>query len=101
MEIEKVAHETPEKIFKVTIDPLIGAQAYQGREVAGQLGLNATQTKQFVKIYLGLAKMFEECDLAMIEVNPLVVTKEGNLHCLDAKIVVDSNAIFRQPKLKG
>jgi len=101
VEIEKVAHETPEKIFKVTIDPLIGAQAYQGREVAGKLGLNATQTKQFVKIYLGLAKMFEECDLAMIEVNPLVVTKEGNLHCLDAKIVVDSNAIFRQPKLKA
>jgi succinyl-CoA synthetase beta subunit len=101
VEIEKVAHETPEKIFKVTIDPLIGAQAYQGREVAAQLGLNATQTKQFVKIYLGLAKMFEECDLAMIEVNPLVVTKEGNLHCLDAKIVVDSNAIFRQPKLKA
>lgn len=101
VEIEKVAHETPEKIFKVTIDPLIGAQAYQGREVAGQLGLNVTQTKQFVKIYLGLAKMFEECDLAMIEVNPLVVTKEGNLHCLDAKIVVDSNAIFRQPKLKA
>ena len=101
VEIEKVAHETPEKIFKVTIDPLIGAQAYQGREVAGQLGLNSTQTKQFVKIYLGLAKMFEECDLAMIEVNPLVVTTEGNLHCLDAKIVVDSNAIFRQPKLKA
>jgi succinyl-CoA synthetase beta subunit len=101
VEIEKVAHETPEKIFKVTIDPLIGAQAYQGREVAAQLGLNSTQTKQFVKIYLGLAKMFEECDLAMIEVNPLVVTKEGNLHCLDAKIVVDSNAIFRQPKLKA
>lgn len=101
VEIEKVAHETPEKIFKVTIDPLIGAQAYQGREAAGKLGLNATQTKQFVKIYLGLAKMFEDCDLAMIEVNPLVVTKEGNLHCLDAKIVVDSNAIFRQPKLKA
>jgi succinyl-CoA synthetase beta subunit len=101
VEIETVAHETPEKIFKITIDPLIGAQAYQGREVAGKLGLNATQTKQFVKIYLGLAKMFEECDLAMIEVNPLVVTKEGNLHCLDAKIVVDSNEIFRQPKLKA
>lgn len=101
VEIEKVAHETPEKIFKVTIDPLIGAQAYQGREVAGKLGLNATQTKQFVKIYLGLAKMFVECDLAMIEVNPLVVTKEGNLHCLDAKIVVDSNALYRQAKLKA
>ncbi|HMU88717.1 MAG TPA: ADP-forming succinate--CoA ligase subunit beta [Agitococcus sp.] len=101
VEIEKVAHETPEKIFKVTIDPLIGAQAYQGREVAGKLGLNATQTKQFVKIYLGLAKMFVECDLAMIEVNPLVVTKEGNLHCLDAKIVVDSNAVYRHPKLKA
>jgi len=101
VEIEKVAHETPEKIFKVTIDPLIGAQAYQGREVAGKLGLNATQTKQFVKIYLGLAKMFVECDLAMIEVNPLVVTTEGNLHCLDAKIVIDSNALYRHPKLKA
>ena len=101
VEIETVAHETPEKIFKVTIDPLIGAQAYQGREIGGKLGLNATQIKQFVKIYLGLAKMFVECDLAMIEVNPLVITKEGNLHCLDAKLVVDSNALYRQPKLKA
>ncbi|GAB5414469.1 MAG: ADP-forming succinate--CoA ligase subunit beta [Congregibacter sp.] len=100
VEIEKVAHETPEKILKATIDPLVGAQPYQGRELAFQLGLQGEQIKQFVKIFLGLAKMFEERDLALIEINPLVITSEGNLHCLDAKIGVDSNALYRQPALR-
>jgi len=99
VEIETVAHETPDKILRATIDPLTGAQPYQGRELAFQLGLKGDQIKQFVKIFLGLAQLFEDKDLALIEVNPLVITSEGNLHCLDAKLGVDGNAIFRQPEL--
>lgn len=100
VEIEKVAHETPEKILRATIDPLVGAQPYQGRDLAFRLGLSGDQVKQFVKIFLGLARMFQERDLALIEINPLVITTEGNLHCLDAKIGVDSNALFRQQALR-
>jgi len=96
VEIEKVAEETPEKILRATIDPLAGPQPYQGRELAFKLGLSGDQIKQFVKIFIGLARMFEEKDLALIEINPLVITDEGNLHCLDAKIGVDSNALYRQ-----
>jgi succinyl-CoA synthetase beta subunit len=101
VEIEKVAHETPEKILKATIDPLVGAQPYQARDIAFKLGLNAEQVKQFTKIFLGLAKLFEDNDLALLEVNPLVITSEGNLHCLDAKINIDGSALYRQPKLKA
>ena len=100
VEIEKVAEETPEKILKAIIDPMTGAQPYQGRELAFKLGLEGVQVKQFVQIFLGLAKLFEERDLALLEINPLVITDEGNLHCLDAKIVIDSNAMYRQPALK-
>ncbi|MBK8991456.1 MAG: ADP-forming succinate--CoA ligase subunit beta [Gammaproteobacteria bacterium] len=100
VEIEKVAHETPEKIFKATIDPLTGAQPYQGRELAFKLGLKGDQIKQFVNIFMGLAKLFQDKDLALIEVNPLVITTAGNLHCLDAKLGVDSNAMYRQKALQ-
>ncbi|MEH6568391.1 MAG: ADP-forming succinate--CoA ligase subunit beta [Halioglobus sp.] len=100
VEIEKVAEETPDKILRAIIDPLVGAQPYQGRELAFKLGLKGVQIKQFVKIFLGLAKMFEEKDLALIEINPLVITDEGNLHCLDAKLGVDGNALYRQPALR-
>ena len=100
VEIEKVAEETPEKILRATIDPLVGAQPYQGRELAFGLGLQGEQIKQFVKIFMGLAKMFVEKDLALIEVNPLVITDEGNLHCLDAKLAIDSNAMYRQSALR-
>lgn len=100
VEIEKVAEETPEKILRATIDPLVGPQPYQGRELAFRLGLSGEQIKQFVKIFMGLAQMFVDKDLALIEINPLVITEEGNLHCLDAKIGVDSNALYRQPVLR-
>lgn len=100
VEIEKVAHDTPEKILRATIDPLVGAQPYQGRELAFKLGLTGDQIKQFVKIFMGLARMFEEKDLALIEVNPLVITQAGDLHCLDAKIGVDGNALYRQKVLQ-
>jgi succinyl-CoA synthetase beta subunit len=100
VEIEKVAQETPEKILRATIDPLVGAQPYQGRELAFNLGLKGDQIKQFVKIFMGLAQMFVDKDLALIEVNPLVITGEGNMHCLDAKIGVDGNALYRQKALQ-
>ena len=100
VEIEKVAEETPEKILKAIIDPLIGPQPYQGRELAFKLGLNAAQVKQFTKIFLGLAKMFEDLDFALLEINPLVITRAGDLHCLDVKINIDSNALYRQPKIR-
>jgi len=100
VEIEKVAEETPEKILKATIDPLVGAQPYQARELAFKLGLNGAQMKQFTTIFLGLAKMFADKDFALLEINPLVITKEGNLHCLDGKINIDSNALYRQPAIK-
>ncbi|HBM83140.1 MAG TPA: ADP-forming succinate--CoA ligase subunit beta, partial [Halieaceae bacterium] len=100
VEIEKVAEETPEKILRAIIDPLVGAQPYQGRELAFQLGLEGDQIKQFVKIFMGLAQLFKDKDLALIEVNPLVITDQGNLHCLDAKLGVDGNAMYRQPALR-
>ncbi|MEZ5573310.1 MAG: ADP-forming succinate--CoA ligase subunit beta [Halioglobus sp.] len=101
VEIEKVAEETPEKILRANIDPLVGPQPYQGRELAFKLGLSGDQIKQFVKIFMGLGQMFIDKDLALIEINPLVITEQGNLHCLDAKIGVDSNALFRQPELRA
>lgn len=100
VEIEKVAEETPEKILKAIIDPTVGAQPYQGRELGFKLGLNPEQVKQFTKIFLGLAKMFEQYDFALLEINPLVITDQGNLHCLDGKINIDSNALYRQPKIR-
>ena len=100
VEIEKVAHETPEKIIKAQIDPLTGAQPFQGRELAFKLGLEGKQVKQFVHIFMQLAKLFEDCDLALLEINPLVITDQGDLHCLDAKINIDSNALYRQQKVR-
>ena len=98
VEIETVAEETPEKILKATIDPLAGPQPFQAREMAFKLGLEGVQIKQFTKIFMGLAKMFEELDVALIEINPLVIKTDGNMHCLDAKVALDSNALYRQPK---
>ncbi|MDP2507079.1 MULTISPECIES: ADP-forming succinate--CoA ligase subunit beta [unclassified Oceanobacter] len=100
VEIEKVAEETPEKILKATIDPLVGAQPYQGRELAFKLGLKGDQIKQFTKIFIGLAKLFADKDLALLEVNPLVITSDGDLHCLDAKLNIDSNAVYRHKDLQ-
>jgi succinyl-CoA synthetase beta subunit len=100
VEIETVAEETPEKILKAAIDPLVGAQPYQAREIAFALGLKGVQIRQFTTIFMGLAKMFEELDVALIEINPLVIKADGDLHCLDAKVAIDGNAMYRQPKLQ-
>ncbi|MNF71492.1 Succinyl-CoA ligase [ADP-forming] subunit beta [compost metagenome] len=100
VDIEKIAHETPELIHKAAIDPLVGPQAYQARELAFKLGLVGDQIKQFTKIFMGLGQMFLDCDFALLEINPLVITDKGNLHCLDGKINIDANALYRQPKLR-
>ena len=99
MEIEKVAHDTPEKILKVIMDPLVGIMPYQARELSFGLGLDANQMKQFTNLLVNFGKMFVEKDLSLVEVNPLVVTAEGNLLCLDGKVNVDGNALYRQPEL--
>ncbi len=99
VEIETVAEETPEKIIKAAIDPIVGAQPYQAREMAFKLGLKGVQIKQFTKIFLGLAKMFVDLDIALIEINPLVIKADGDIHCLDAKVAIDGNAAYRQPKV--
>ena len=96
VEIEQVAAETPEKILRAAIDPTVGAQAWQGRAMAFDLGLTGRQVNQFASIFVGLSRLFHECDCSLVEVNPLVVTKAGDVHCLDAKINIDNNALFRQ-----
>jgi len=99
VEIEKVAEETPEKIFSITVDPLVGLLPFQAREVGFKLGLEGKQINQFVKLMTGAYKAFIENDFDMIEINPLAVRENGELACVDGKIGVDSNALFRQPKI--
>ncbi|MEC7989823.1 MAG: ADP-forming succinate--CoA ligase subunit beta [Pseudomonadota bacterium] len=99
VEIETVAEETPEKILRAVIDPYVGAQPFQGRQLAFQLGLQGPQIRQFTDLFMGLAKLFEETDCSLLEINPLVITEEGNVHCLDAKMNVDGNALYRQQKI--
>lgn len=99
MDIEKVAHETPEKILSIVIDPLFGVMLYQCRELGYALNLNPTQMKQFNIIVAQIGKMFVEKDFSLLEINPLIITKDGNLVCLDAKINVDENALYRQTEI--
>jgi succinyl-CoA synthetase beta subunit len=99
VEIEQVAHDTPEKIFKVVVDPLVGLQPCHAREVGFKLGLNNEQVGQFVKIMTGSYKAFIENDFALFEVNPLAVRENGEIVCVDAKINLDSNALYRHPNL--
>ena len=87
--IEEVAKNSPEKVIYESIDPLTGAQPYQARKISKVLGLNQEQTKQFSKMLPNLMKLFTDCDLSLLEINPLVITAGGNLHCLDAKINID------------
>ena len=98
--IEEVAKNTPDKIIYESIDPLTGAQPFQARKIAKVLGLDSQQTKQFTPMLLNLMKLFVEKDLALLEINPLVITSGGKLHCFDAKINIDSNAIYRQPEIE-
>lgn len=99
MNIEEVAAETPEKIITTQIDPAAGLQAYQGRKLAFALGLSGDQVKQFGRILSGLYRLYIDKDVSLIEINPLIVTSDGNLMALDAKINIDGNALFRHPAL--
>ena len=99
MDIEKVAAETPEQIFTVAIAPDAGLQDFQARQLAFGLGLNAKQMRQFGDLVKRLYRLYDECDASLVEVNPLIVTKAGDVLALDAKINIDSNALYRQPKL--
>ena len=97
MEIEHVAHATPEKIFKVHVDPAVGLQAFQARQIAFSLGFTGELFKQCVTLVTKLYQFYWEKDCAMVEVNPLLVTAEGKLLALDAKVSFDDNALFRHP----
>ena len=99
VEIEKVAEETPEKILKVTVDPLVGLQPCQARDVAFKLGLKDKQINQFVKLMSGAYQAFIDNDFALFEINPLAVRENGELACVDGKIGIDSNALYRLPKV--
>jgi succinyl-CoA synthetase beta subunit len=99
MDIEKVAHDTPDKIFTMTIDPASGLQPFHSRRLAFALGLKGDQVKQCAKMVEGLYKLILDKDMSLLEINPLVVTKDGQLLCLDAKMNFDGNALFRHPDI--
>jgi len=101
MDIEAVAHDTPEKIVTFAIDPATGVMPHHGRSVAQALGLTGDQAKQADDILRKLYAAFTATDMAMLEINPLILTKDGRLHCLDAKVTFDSNALYRHPELMG
>ena len=99
--IEEVAENTPEKIIYEPIDPLTGPMGFQSRKISKVLGLDSEQSKQFSKMLPQLTDLFITYDLSLLEINPLVITQGGKLHCLDAKINIDSNAVYRQPEIQA
>ncbi len=99
VDIETVAHDTPEKIVTIEIDPATGYQAFHGRDLAFALKLTGGQVKECVDLIGRLYRAFVEKDMAQLEINPLIVTKDGHLKCLDAKVGFDSNALFRHPEI--
>ena len=100
VEIELVAAEHPEKILKESIDPGVGFQAFQARKLAFGLGLEGTQVSDAVKFFSGLYRAFESTDASLVEINPFVVTRDGRLLALDAKMNFDDNALFRHPDIR-
>jgi succinyl-CoA synthetase beta subunit len=98
--IEEVAAETPEKLFFEVVDPVVGLTAFQARKVAFKLGFDIAQVKQAVPLLTNLYKAFVKTDCSLLEINPLVLTGEGNLLCLDAKLNFDENALFRHPRIR-
>jgi succinyl-CoA synthetase beta subunit len=99
MNIEEVAHDSPEKIITFSVDPVTGAMPLHGRKVAKALGLSGDLAKQAETLVSNLYRAFVEKDMAMLEINPLIITKTGQLKCLDAKISFDSNALYRHPEI--
>ena len=99
MNIEEVAEKTPEKILKAKLNSDYLMEEKEIKVLANSLNFNSEQTDQFSKIVSGCAKLFKDKDLSLLEINPLVIKTDGNLHCLDAKINVDENALYRQEDL--
>jgi len=99
VEIEKVAHATPEKIFKVFVDPAYGLADFQVRELIFKLGFNAAEAKNAGKLIRALYKMYWETDATMVEINPLITTPQDEVLALDAKVTFDDNALFRHPEI--
>ena len=99
MDIEEVAHSTPEKILSFSVDPATGYQPFHGRRIAFALGLDGKQVKQCVSLMGTLYKLFLDKDMEMLEINPLIVTDGGDLKCLDAKMGFDGNAMYRHPDI--
>src|SRR5579863_8442518 len=100
MEIEEVAAKTPDRIFTEPVDPVIGLAGFQARKIAFALGLRDKQVGQFGALIAALYRAFIETDASLIEINPLVVTKDGNVICLDAKMSFDDNGLFRHPDIR-
>ena len=100
MDIEEVATRSPDKIFTFIIDPVMGLQSYQARSVSYALGLDNNQQGQLINLLQGLYQLFLDKDLSLIEINPLIIDNKNNLLCLDAKISVDDNALYRQTNLE-
>jgi succinyl-CoA synthetase beta subunit len=99
VEIEEVAHRSPEKIVTFSVDPATGVMPHHGRAMAKALGLSGDLAKQAEKLAAGLYAAFLEKDMAMLEINPLIVSKDGHLRCLDAKVTFDANALFKHPDI--
>ena len=100
MDIEEVAAKSPDKIFSIVIDPVMGLQNYQARSVSYALGLDDNQQGQLIHLLQGLYQLFLDKDLSLIEINPLIIDDKNNLLCLDAKVSVDDNALYRQTNLE-
>jgi malate-CoA ligase subunit beta len=96
MEIEEIAKNTPDELLQVIVEPAVGLQPFQARELAFQLGLNLKQVSRAVQTILGAYRAFRDCDATMLEINPLVVTKDDKVLALDAKMSFDDNALFRR-----
>ena len=101
MDIEKVASESPEKIFKISIDPLLGLSNFQARKIGFSLGISKAAFKSFIRLLERLTILSKEKDLTLVEINPLVLTKDDKIIALDAKINIDDNALFRQSELSN
>jgi succinyl-CoA synthetase beta subunit len=99
VEIEEVARQTPEKIIKVYIDPLLGLRDYQARDIAAGIDLPREHWRQFIQIAHGLWKAYIDCDATLAEINPLVITGDNKLLAVDGKMLIDDNALYRQPAL--
>ena len=99
MEIEEISQSSPDSLIRVSVEPAVGMQAFQAREIAFKLGLDAHQVNPCVDLLLGCYRAFRELDATMVEINPLVVTEEGQLLALDAKMNFDDNALFRRPNI--